>query len=888
MSNKSNTIIHNLFRRQYGLDSQNNFQSKLFKSRLSIAKSLYKKDLVSHYGCVNAIEFSQDGNWLSSGGDDRRVLLWNIERSLIDKEEPQVMLKQHLSNIFCLSFDSRHSRIFSGGNDDMAIVHDIETGDCVDIFHHTKPVYGLGVDPSNDSIFATAGEDGRILLFDMRASNDDPTVVVKYRNPFHSVMFHPIDDHFMITANSKEGAALWDTRAQRMPVIRYGGDDAAQSCMSVRFNSMGTLLLALRRRLPPVLYSTLHQEPICQFYNQDYYNSCTMKSCTFAGDNDEFVLSGSDDFNLYVWRVGDADLEKRKQWVDKNQMVLYGHRSIVNQVRYNPQKCILASSGVEKIIKLWTPFELDKWTGSLTEEVQNEPVREVFTHEEYISLNMTHDYSNQNTHEDARMIAFFDYLVQQEIEGWSSESSSHNSDHTSDNSSRPDSPTSDTEPTTNFTTVKPPLSRHRETHRRGESSQRHKFRNRIAYLIATKRKTLKRLALKRFTRTPARRMKSKYVPRQTKRASLRAVGRKPYDKKMRRLSVQSKYKKPVSHEQTSDSEVPQKIKKRRTQSYTATSSYRSFRRKAKTPLSSASNTSTRVADKSDSSSDYDDEDDGFGDSRNGNLPSTSSGPVLDVNIPSTSTGITANGKGYLFRIANTMNDSDDDQSIPDTSHPATDNMLRVLRSPPIQNNHNNHRAQSHYDGVNDGAGTSTQRGFLYNSTHRAHHEKPPNGRQKHQPQEEDSSSSKCIEDYASTNSNSLMSSTEESSNDSYPESYYKKRKLCNDNYVGVDENGNESSNNNNTSSFNNNNSFNTVNNNFVANGAGSSSNVLYGTPLNRMKLTPDSGNSSLPTPSPSSSKSNTHNGNQNDVMKKIEIIKKNYRKNIQTSDDDSD
>lgn len=67
-------------------------------------------------------------------------------------------------------------------------------------------------------------------------------------------------------------------------------------------------------------------------------------------------------------------------------MVLYGHRSIVNQVRYNPQKCILASSGVEKMIKLWSPFEMDKWTGSLTEEIQNEPIREVFTHEEYFSL----------------------------------------------------------------------------------------------------------------------------------------------------------------------------------------------------------------------------------------------------------------------------------------------------------------------------------------------------------------------------------------------------------------------------------------------------------------------------------------------------------------------
>jgi WD repeat-containing protein 22 len=94
-------------------------------------------------------------------------------------------------------------------------------------------------------------------------------------------------------------------------------------------------------------------------------------ACSFAGPNDEYVMSGSDDFNLYVWNVNDADLEGRHQWVDKNHMVLYGHRSIVNQVRFNPQRyvfcriflhclnnfvicirCLLASSGVEKIIKV--------------------------------------------------------------------------------------------------------------------------------------------------------------------------------------------------------------------------------------------------------------------------------------------------------------------------------------------------------------------------------------------------------------------------------------------------------------------------------------------------------------------------------------------------------
>lgn len=102
-------------------------------------------------------------------------------------------------------------------------------------------------------------------------------------------------------------------------------------------------------------------------------------------------------------------VNKKNQWIDSHHMVLYGHRSIVNQVRYNPQKCILASSGVEKVIKIWRPFELEDWTGSLSEDG---PIntRDIFSHEEFLSLSHsgqsnTHDYSHQDTAEDSQMMA---------------------------------------------------------------------------------------------------------------------------------------------------------------------------------------------------------------------------------------------------------------------------------------------------------------------------------------------------------------------------------------------------------------------------------------------------------------------------------------------------
>lgn len=82
MSKKTNSIANKFIRRQYGLDQTQNFQLKLFKDRLSIAKNLFKRDLVSHFGCVNAIEWSNNGNFLTSGWCGGLTLIFTSFSSL--------------------------------------------------------------------------------------------------------------------------------------------------------------------------------------------------------------------------------------------------------------------------------------------------------------------------------------------------------------------------------------------------------------------------------------------------------------------------------------------------------------------------------------------------------------------------------------------------------------------------------------------------------------------------------------------------------------------------------------------------------------------------------------------------------------------------------------
>ncbi|XP_077395305.1 DDB1- and CUL4-associated factor 5 [Festucalex cinctus] len=400
------------------------------RRRLAGCTSLYKKDMLGHFGCVNAIEFSNNGGeWLVSGGDDRRVLLWHMEEALHARSKPLKLKGEHLSNIFCLAFDSSNKKVFSGGNDEQVILHDVERRETLNVFLHIDAVYSLSVSPVNDNVFASSSDDGRVLIWDTREPpHGDPFCLANYPSAFHSVMFNPVEPRLLATANSKEGVGLWDIRKPRSTLLRYGGSMSLQSAMSVRFNSTGTQLLALRRRLPPVLYELHSRLPSYQFDNQGYFNYCTMKSCCFAGDRDQYILSGSDDFNLYMWKIP-KDPETGGRVVNGAFMVLKGHRSIVNQVRFNPHTYMICSSGVEKVIKVWSPYQQPDSLGDL-DGCAEDTCRSLYTHEEYISLvlnsgsGLSHDYVSQSIQEDPRMMAFFDSLVRRELEGWSSDSDS--------------------------------------------------------------------------------------------------------------------------------------------------------------------------------------------------------------------------------------------------------------------------------------------------------------------------------------------------------------------------------------------------------------------------------------------------------------------------------
>ena len=105
----------------------NSFASNCFSARRQQIKSLQmfrSRELTGHFGAIYSMEFSDDGTFLVSGGDDKTVLVWSLDQGGWISTE---MKAKHENEVMCLAISPDNRRIFSGGYDKKVLVHDTNT-----------------------------------------------------------------------------------------------------------------------------------------------------------------------------------------------------------------------------------------------------------------------------------------------------------------------------------------------------------------------------------------------------------------------------------------------------------------------------------------------------------------------------------------------------------------------------------------------------------------------------------------------------------------------------------------------------------------------------------------------------------------------------------------
>jgi len=74
-----------------------------------------------------------------------------------------------------------------------------------------------------------------------------------------------------------------------------------------------------------------------------HLNVRTVKEVNFYGPRSDHVISGSDDGNIFIWRKSDGKLVQ----------LLEGDDDVVNVVQSSPDGSCLATSGIERTVKIW-------------------------------------------------------------------------------------------------------------------------------------------------------------------------------------------------------------------------------------------------------------------------------------------------------------------------------------------------------------------------------------------------------------------------------------------------------------------------------------------------------------------------------------------------------
>ncbi|XP_043276205.1 WD and tetratricopeptide repeats protein 1-like isoform X2 [Venturia canescens] len=74
-----------------------------------------------------------------------------------------------------------------------------------------------------------------------------------------------------------------------------------------------------------------------------------IKEANFFGSDGQYIIAGSDDANIFIWDRYTTNIVK----------IIAGDSRIVNCIQPHPSACLLATSGIDPVIRLWSPLPED-------------------------------------------------------------------------------------------------------------------------------------------------------------------------------------------------------------------------------------------------------------------------------------------------------------------------------------------------------------------------------------------------------------------------------------------------------------------------------------------------------------------------------------------------
>ncbi|KAJ2950254.1 hypothetical protein O0L34_g11617 [Tuta absoluta] len=332
--------------------------------------------LNKHRGCVNSINFHPEGQLFASGSDDTNVIVWDWARNVA----LQTIKSGHKSNVFQSKFLHLNARsqlniVTCARDGQVRLLQCPPSGGPASrkrLCTHSRAAHKLLVCAHEPHVVVSAGEDGLVMQCDVRADHASRLFQVKEQMapvPLYSVAGHPLDPKILMVAGRDKFVRVYDRRKASKPIAMYCPARFEQhfrdSKKKVRL-SMMHLTCAVYNHDGSEILGSYNDEDIYLFnskhdvfdkenpsekdgYTHHYSghrNSATFKGVAFFGPRSQYVVSGSDCANIYIW---EKHSEAIVQWMHADT------NGVVNCIEAHPRAPVLASSGLDKDVKIWIP-----------------------------------------------------------------------------------------------------------------------------------------------------------------------------------------------------------------------------------------------------------------------------------------------------------------------------------------------------------------------------------------------------------------------------------------------------------------------------------------------------------------------------------------------------
>jgi len=283
---------------------------------------------VGHQDLVYSVAVTPDGKTLVSGGGDKMIRIWNLEK----EDEPRI-LTEHESPVTSVAVTPDGKTLVSGSDDNTIRVWNLEKGGASRILPgHESAVNSVAITPDGKTV-VSGSKDRTIRVWNLEKGGAS-RILTGHKSSVNSVAITP-DGKTVVSGSKDRTIRVWNLEKEGEPRILTGHKSAVTS---IAITPDGKTLVSGSRDgtirvwnlekggRPPIL--TGHKDPVF--------------SVAITPDG-KTVVSGSYDKTIRVW-----NLEKGGE-----SRILTGHEGAVYSVAITPDGKTVVSDSDDKTIRVW-------------------------------------------------------------------------------------------------------------------------------------------------------------------------------------------------------------------------------------------------------------------------------------------------------------------------------------------------------------------------------------------------------------------------------------------------------------------------------------------------------------------------------------------------------